>query len=66
MTTEILIENNLLQEASKFSNFKSTNELIKTALTEFVENQKRKKLLELKGRIIFYDDYDYKKMRETH
>jgi len=38
-------------------------ELIETALREFVKNKKVKNLRDLKGKILFADDYDYKKMR---
>jgi hypothetical protein len=39
-------------------------ELIETALKEFVRTKRMKDLRELKGKIQFTDDYDYKKMRE--
>jgi len=38
--------------------------LIHLALEEFVQNRKRKDLRELKGKISFFEGYDYKKMRE--
>ena len=35
----------------------------KTGFWEVIENNKKKDLRELKGKIKFADDYDYKKMR---
>lgn len=64
MGISIEIDGNLVKEALKFSDIKSKKELMQIALSEFIENRKRKNLFELKGKIKFFDDYDYKKMRE--
>ena len=39
-------------------------ELIEVALREYVNNRKRKNIKELKGKIKFRDNYDYKTMRK--
>ncbi len=64
MRTNIDIEKELLEEAFKFTDIKTKKDLINLALKEFVETHKRKNLLELKGKIKFSEDYDYKRMRE--
>jgi Arc/MetJ family transcription regulator len=65
MRTNIVLDDALVEEAFKFSQTVSTKrELIETALKEYVNNRKRKSLKELKGKIKFSVDYDYKKMRE--
>jgi Arc/MetJ family transcription regulator len=65
MRTNIVLDDELVEEAFKFSQTVSTKrELIETALKEYVNNRKRKNLKELKGKIKFSVDYDYKKMRE--
>jgi Arc/MetJ family transcription regulator len=65
MRTNIVLDDELVAEAFKFSQTISTKrELIETALKEYVNNRKRKNLKELKGKITFSVDYDYKKMRE--
>jgi Arc/MetJ family transcription regulator len=65
MRTNIVLDDELVEEAFKFSQTISTKrELIETALKEYVNNRKRKNLKELKGKINFNEDYDYKKMRE--
>ncbi|MDR1106210.1 MAG: type II toxin-antitoxin system VapB family antitoxin [Treponema sp.] len=65
MRTNIVLDDDLVEEAFKFSQTVSTKrELIETALKEYVNNRKRKSLKEIKGKIKFSVDYDYKKMRE--
>ena len=64
MRTNIVLNDKLVEEAFKFSQSISTKrELIEMALREYVDNRKRKNLKELKGKIEFSDDYDYKAMR---
>ena len=62
--TNIFIDENLLKEAFALSNAKTKKELINHALEEFVKNNKRKNLADLKGKIAFNENYDYRKMRE--
>lgn len=64
MRTNIDIEEELLEEAFKFTDIKTKKDLINLALKEFIETHKKKNLMELKGKIKFSDDYDYKSMRE--
>ena len=64
MRTNIVLNDKLVEEAFKFSQSISTKrELIEMALKEYVDNRKRKNIQELKGKIKFSDDYDYKVMR---
>lgn len=64
MRTNIDIEEKLLEEAFKFTDIKTKKDLINLALKEFIETHKKKNLMELKGKIKFSDDYNYKSMRE--
>ena len=64
MRTNIVLDDILVEEAFKYSSsIRTKKELIETALREYVQNRKIKDLRELKGKIQFSDDYDYKKMR---
>lgn len=65
MSINISIDDTLVNDALEISKISSKNELLEMALREFIENQKRRKLLELKGKIEFFEDYDYKSMRES-
>ena len=64
MRTNIVLDEKLLKEALKYSKFHTKKGLIHEALKEFVESRKRKDLRELKGKILFIEDYDYKKLRK--
>ncbi|WP_073073321.1 type II toxin-antitoxin system VapB family antitoxin [Thermosipho atlanticus] len=65
MRTNIVIDDALIEEAMKLSNLKTKKEVVNLALKEFVQTRKRKNLKDLKGKIEFADDYDYKKMRKS-
>lgn len=63
MRTNIVLDDELINEAFKRSQAKTKKELIHEALKEYVENRRRMDLRELKGKINFQEGYDYKKLR---
>jgi Arc/MetJ family transcription regulator len=65
MRTNIVLDDELLQEAFRYANVTTKKEIVHLALKEFVENAKKLSLLELKGKISFDDEYDYKAMRDN-
>lgn len=64
MRTNISLDDELVEEAFSLSRSKTKKELIHEALKEFVENRRRRNLLDLEGRIKFAKGYNYKKLRE--
>jgi Arc/MetJ family transcription regulator len=64
MRTNIVLDDELVEEAFRHSNAKTKRELVDMALREFVENHRRKDMRELRGKISFHPGYDYKKLRE--
>ena len=64
MRTNINLDDKLVKEAFKYTNVSTKKELINLALKEFVETNKRMNPKEIKGKIKFERDYDYKKLRE--
>ena len=64
MRTNVVLNDNLVQEASLLSGLKTKKDVISLALQEFVMFRKRLNLMELAGKISFHDDYDYKACRE--
>ncbi len=64
MRTNVVIDDELLEEAKKLSGAKTKREVIAMALEEFVASRKRKELLNLAGKVKFREDYDYKALRE--
>jgi len=65
MRTNIVLDDKLLQEAFHYANVSTKKEIVHLALKEFVENAKKLSLLDLKGKISFDDEYDYKAMRNN-
>ena len=64
MRTNIVLDDDLVKEAFKYSGARTKKELIHLALKELVENKQRLNLLDLEGEIEFDADYDYKRLRE--
>ena len=63
MRTNIVIDDQLMEEALKLSRFKTKKELVHKALEEFIQNRKRRDLRELKGKVQFDEKYNYKELR---
>lgn len=66
MRTNIVLNEDLIKKAFKYSKAKTKKDLINEALHEYVIHHQRKNLLDLEGKISFAEDYDYKKSREAN
>ncbi len=64
MRTNVVLDDDLINEAIKLSEVKTKKDVINVALREFVATRKRSNLLELEGKIEFSDNYDHKVLRE--
>ncbi|GAB6041245.1 type II toxin-antitoxin system VapB family antitoxin [Endothiovibrio diazotrophicus] len=64
MRTNIVLDDELVDEAFKFSSATTKRELIDCALKEFVATHKRKNLLDLYGSNGIREEYDHKALRE--
>ncbi len=65
MRTNIVLDEELVREALRYSKARTKKDLVHEALREYVENRRRKDLRELRGKIEFAEGYDYKALRET-
>lgn len=65
MRTNVVLDDDLINEAIKLSGAKTKKDVINFALREFVAMRKRANLLDLEGKVEFLDDYDYKALREN-
>jgi Arc/MetJ family transcription regulator len=66
MKTTISLDKELIEEAMKYSDNKiSDKDLINIALEEFINARRNASLKDLKGKIKFRDDYNYKEMRNA-
>ena len=64
MRTNIVIDDELLNEAFSVSSAKTKKALIHEALNEFIRLKKRKNLTDLAGSVTFSKNYDHKKLRK--
>lgn len=64
MRTNIVIDDDLLEEAFSVSDARTKKDLIHEALSTFIRLKKRKDLTELAGTINFYKGYNHKKLRK--
>lgn len=63
MRTNIVLDDNLVKEAFRYTEATTKKELVEIALREFIQNHRRRDVRELRGKIKLRADYDYKKMR---
>lgn len=65
MRTNIMLDDNLIKEAFKYTNVTTKRELVDLALHEFVTNHRSHgiKTLHDSGKKLIRDDYDYKALR---
>ena len=63
MAINVKLDEKMVEEAVRLGNFKTKQEALNVALSEFVARRNRLRILELGGKIEFRPDWDYKKMR---
>jgi Arc/MetJ family transcription regulator len=64
MRIRIVLEDELVAEASRVTGIKAKKDLVHEALRVLIATHKRKNLLDLEGKIEFASGYDYKALRE--
>ena len=65
MRTNIEIDDELIEEAQRLSGLKTKRAVIDTALRMFVRLQHQKDVLQLAGKVEFWDDFDDRKDRSA-
>ena len=63
MATNLHLDDDLIRQVQTLGHFKTKTEAVNAALREYVQRHGQASLLELAGKIDYYDDYDYKKLR---
>jgi len=63
LRTNLEIDQDLLINAMELCDAKTVSEIIENALKELIQTRKQVNLMDIKGTIKFFDDYDYKQMR---
>jgi Arc/MetJ family transcription regulator len=64
MRTNIVLNDELLKEAFRYTSVSTKRQLVELALQEFIQNHRRCDVRELRGKIKIKADYNYKKMRD--
>ena len=64
MRTNIELSDELLKKAFKVTKAKTKKQLVHEALEELIAARKKLSLRDLKGKIAFREDYDYKALRK--
>jgi Arc/MetJ family transcription regulator len=62
--TNIVLDDEIVKTAFRYSKAKTKKELINEALKELIASRQRLDLRDLRGKIDFKSDYDYKKLRK--
>ena len=65
MRTNIVLDDNLVQEAFALTGVRTKRELVHMALKELVRRRRKRDLTELAGKIRLREDFDHKAMRQT-
>ena len=65
MRTNIVLDDNLVQEAFRLTDARTKRELIQLALKELIRVRRKLNLADLAGRIQLRDDFDHKAMRDV-
>jgi len=63
MPTNLAIDDDLLAEALKVGGHRTKRETVNEALKEYIQRRRRRRLLDLIGKIDFDPAYDYKQAR---
>jgi Arc/MetJ family transcription regulator len=63
MRTNVVLNDDLVKKAFKYSKARTKKELIHEALEEMVSIRQRRDMREIRGKVDFAAQYDYKKLR---
>ena len=63
MATNLALDDKLIEEAVRAGGHKTKRAAVTAALTEYVRSRRRQQILRWKGRVEYFDDYDYKALR---
>jgi Arc/MetJ family transcription regulator len=63
MTTNVALDNTLIDEARRVGNHKTKKEAVNAALAEYIARHKQLEILEYFGKLEYEKTHDYKKSR---
>jgi Arc/MetJ family transcription regulator len=65
VASNLQIDETLLEQAKNLAGLATKRETVNEALREFIQARLQDQLLELRGKVEFHDDYDYKSLRHS-
>ena len=63
MPTNLAIDDRLIEEARELGHHRTKKEAVNAALDEYIRRRKQLKILDLFGKVEYFQDYDYKQAR---
>jgi Arc/MetJ family transcription regulator len=64
MPTNLAIDDALIEEAKRIGHHRTKRDAVTAALLEYIRYRKRLELIEMAGTVDYFEDYDYKALRE--
>jgi Arc/MetJ family transcription regulator len=64
MASNLALDDELLEQAKQLGGHRTKRAAVNEALAEYVGRRKRRKLIELFGKLDWAEDYDYKALRK--
>lgn len=65
MGVELSVDEELLESARRIGRHKSQRAAVVAALNEYIRLRKQRGILKWAGKVEYFDDYDYKKIRRS-
>lgn len=65
MATNLKIDEELLNEALNVGRLKTKKDTVNLALKEFVQHRRQAEVLKWEGKVDYFEDYDYKHLRNV-
>jgi Arc/MetJ family transcription regulator len=65
MPANMKLDDRLVKRAVKLGRFKTKEQAVNTAVSEFIQRHQRRLILDLYGKIQFDTEWDYKRMRRS-
>jgi Arc/MetJ family transcription regulator len=63
VASNLQIDQSLLEQAKSLAGLPTKRETVNEALKEFIQSRLKRQLLDLRGQIEYFEDYDYKALR---
>ena len=65
MRTNIVLDEELVNEAVSLTGIRTKRELVHLALKELIRSRKKKNMFELAGKLELREDFNHKELRDT-